>query len=72
MASLREEFLAGVRAELPLLLGVVPFGMIFGVLGLAAGLPGWAVDGIRPTLWDVAGVLAALAGMAIIMFQPAR
>jgi len=43
VASLREEFLAGVRAELPLLLGVVPFGMIFGVLGLAAGLPGWAV-----------------------------
>ncbi len=39
----RSEFLAGVRAELPLLLGVVPFGMIFGVLGLAAGLPGWAV-----------------------------
>jgi predicted branched-subunit amino acid permease len=43
VAGLREEFLAGVRAELPLLLGVVPFGMIFGVLGLAAGLPGWAV-----------------------------
>lgn len=41
--SPRAEFLAGVRAELPLLLGVVPFGLIFGVLGLAAGLPGWAV-----------------------------
>ena len=40
---LADGFLAGVRAELPLLLGVVPFGMIFGVLGLAAGLPGWAV-----------------------------
>lgn len=39
----RTEFLAGVRAEAPLLLGVVPFGLIFGVLGLAAGLPGWAV-----------------------------
>lgn len=39
----RTEFLGGVRAELPLLLGVVPFGLIFGVLGLAAGLPGWAV-----------------------------
>lgn len=39
----RREFLAGVRAELPLLLGVVPFGLIYGVLGLAAGLPGWAV-----------------------------
>ena len=30
----------------------------------------WAVDGIQPTPWDVAGVLVALAGMAIIMFQP--
>ncbi len=39
----RSEFFAGVRAELPLLLGVVPFGLIFGVLGLAAGLPAWAV-----------------------------
>ncbi|MGC3962278.1 MAG: AzlC family ABC transporter permease [Rhodocyclaceae bacterium] len=38
-----DEFLAGVRAESPLLLGVVPFGLIYGVLGLAAGLPGWAV-----------------------------
>ena len=32
----------------------------------------WAVDGIRPTAWDVAGVLVALAGMAIIMLQPTR
>ena len=32
----------------------------------------WAVDGIRPTPWDVAGVLVALACMAIIMLQPAR
>lgn len=30
----------------------------------------WAVDGVRPTVWDIAGVLVALAGMAIIMFQP--
>jgi|GEM_PF-122243 len=32
----------------------------------------WAVDGVRPTAWDVAGVLVALAGMGIIMFQPGR
>ena len=32
------EFLAGVKAELPILLGVVPFGMIYGALALAAGL----------------------------------
>lgn len=34
----RLEFWRGVRAELPLLLGVVPFGMIYGVLALDAGL----------------------------------
>ncbi len=30
----------------------------------------WAVDGIRPTAWDLAGSSIALAGMAIIMFAP--
>jgi len=30
----------------------------------------WAVDGIRPTSWDVAGAAVALAGMGIIIFQP--
>lgn len=33
------QLLAGVRAELPLLLGVIPFGMIYGVLAVEAGLP---------------------------------
>ncbi len=30
----------------------------------------WAVDGVRPTPWDIAGVLVALTGMGVIMFQP--
>ncbi len=30
----------------------------------------WIVDGIRPTLWDIVGVMVALLGMAIIMFAP--
>jgi small multidrug resistance family-3 protein len=30
----------------------------------------WAVDGIRPTTWDMLGSAVALAGMAIIMFAP--
>ena len=30
----------------------------------------WAVDGIRPTGWDVAGVAVSLAGMGLIAFQP--
>lgn len=35
----RAEFLAGVLNELPLLLGVFPFGMIYGVLAVQALLP---------------------------------
>ncbi|HEX7489474.1 MAG TPA: AzlC family ABC transporter permease [Anaeromyxobacteraceae bacterium] len=34
----RREFLAGCRDELPILLGVAPFGMIYGLLALSAGL----------------------------------
>lgn len=34
----RGELLAGGRDELPILLGVVPFGMIYGLLALSAGL----------------------------------
>lgn len=30
----------------------------------------WAVDGIRPTVWDLTGGAVAIAGMAIIMFAP--
>jgi 4-azaleucine resistance transporter AzlC len=33
-----DSFWAGVRAELPLLIGVFPFGMIYGALALSAGL----------------------------------
>jgi 4-azaleucine resistance transporter AzlC len=32
------EFLHGVRAELPILLGVIPFGLIFGALAIRSGL----------------------------------
>ena len=37
-ASAREEFIAGIRTELPILFGVIPFGVIYGVLALEAGL----------------------------------
>jgi branched chain amino acid efflux pump len=35
----RQEFTAGLRAEVPILLGVIPFGMIYGVLARGAGIP---------------------------------
>ena len=34
------EFWLGVRHELPLQLGVIPFGLVFGILGLSSGLTG--------------------------------
>jgi 4-azaleucine resistance transporter AzlC len=33
-----QEFFSGIRDELPLVLGVFPFGMIYGILALSAGL----------------------------------
>lgn len=30
----------------------------------------WAVDGVRPSGWDVLGVIVSLVGMAIIVLAP--
>jgi 4-azaleucine resistance transporter AzlC len=38
MSERFKTFLAGIRAEIPLLIGVFPFGMIYGALALNAGL----------------------------------
>ncbi|MDX1377660.1 MAG: AzlC family ABC transporter permease, partial [Anaerolineales bacterium] len=38
MSEQTKQFWAGVRAEFPLLVGVFPFGMIYGALALNAGL----------------------------------
>jgi 4-azaleucine resistance transporter AzlC len=38
MTTPRSEFLSGIKAELPILIGVIPFGMIYGVLAMGAGL----------------------------------
>ena len=38
MPTPRYEFLAGIKKTLPLLVGVFPFGIIFGALALASGL----------------------------------
>lgn len=38
MSQPKKLFWTGVRAEIPLLIGVIPFGMIYGVLALDAGL----------------------------------
>ncbi len=42
----RRAFLSGMRAQLPLLLGVVPFGVIFGALAVSEGIPPWEAQAL--------------------------
>ena len=44
--EVRSEFFAGVKAELPLLIGVIPFGVTYGVVAIAVGLPIMAALGM--------------------------
>lgn len=32
----------------------------------------WGIEGIRPSVWDAAGAVVALAGMGLIVLQPGR
>ena len=35
----KSELISGIKAELPILIGVIPFGLIYGVMALAVGMP---------------------------------
>ncbi len=39
MSSPRSEFFAGLRAQLPLMVGVMPFGLIYGALAIQLNVP---------------------------------
>ncbi|NJK81685.1 MAG: AzlC family ABC transporter permease [Chloroflexaceae bacterium] len=39
MNTRRNQFLRGVRAELPVLMGAIPFGMVYGAAATSAGIP---------------------------------
>ena len=39
MTTSQAAFFHGIRDELPILVGVLPFGMIYGVSALSAGIP---------------------------------
>ncbi len=47
----RKAFLGGVKVITPLLVGVVPFGMIYGVLALGAGIPPIASQAISSIIF---------------------
>jgi 4-azaleucine resistance transporter AzlC len=62
----KSEFFSGIRDELPLLLGVFPFGMIYGVLALGAGLAPSAAQAMSSILFAGSAqfITAQLAGAA--------
>lgn len=54
------EFIFGVRDELPILLGVIPFGMIYGVLALEAGLPAGVAQAMSAVVFAGSAQLLAV------------
>ena len=63
----RAEFLSGVKAELPLMIGVIPFGMIYGILAIAAGLPSSAAQAMSVIIFAGSSqfVSAQLFGLSV-------
>ena len=51
------EFFYGVRSELPLLLGIFPFGMIYGFMALQAGVPPIMAQGMSSIVFAGASQL---------------
>lgn len=71
------EFLLGVRDELPILVGVIPFGMIYGILALSAGVDAAAAQAMSAIIFagsaqfmtvQLVGVAAPAAVMIITGF----
>lgn len=61
----RDEFLAGVRAELPILLGVIPFGLIFGAVAVSAGLPASLAQAMSSVIFAGSAQFIAAELMAV-------
>lgn len=65
----REEFFAGIRAQIPILLGVIPFGVIFGALARSAGIP--PVETQALSLFVFAGSAQFITAVLIAESTPA-
>ncbi len=58
------EFTTGARNTLPLVFGAVPFGVLFGVLALTVGLPGWAAQAMSVLVFAGASQFIAVGLIA--------
>lgn len=72
--SPRREFFAGVRAELPLLPGIVPFGLIYGALAIQLGVPAAVAQAMSAVIFAgssqfiaVPLIAAATPGIVIVV-----
>lgn len=68
------EFWKGVKATFPLVVGAIPFGIIFGALAVTAGLSGGAAQAMSAIVFAgssqfiAVGLIAAGAGVGTIVF----
>lgn len=60
MKDSARSFIAGVRSELPLLVGVFPFGLIYGASALASGLPPAAAQAMSAVVFAGAAQFIAV------------
>ncbi len=63
MSKAKAQFFAGVRSEIPIVVGVVPFGLIFGVVASEAHIPAWIA---WSTSWLVFGGSAQFLAVPLI------
>lgn len=72
LESPRSEFAAGLRATLPIMVGVVPFGIIFGALAAASGMPAWVAAAMSAFVFAgsaqfvAIGLIASGTGLLLI------
>lgn len=69
----RQEFIAGAKATIPLILGAIPFGVIFGAVAATSGLSPMAAMGMSLFVFAgsaqfiAAGLVGAGVGMVLIV-----
>jgi 4-azaleucine resistance transporter AzlC len=74
ISAARREFAAGTAAVSPMLLGAVPFGLIYGALAVRAGIPPWLAIAISSIVFAGSAqfmitklVAAATPGVLIVL-----
>ena len=65
----RREFLAGCRDVVPLLLGLVPFGLVAGVAAIAAGMT--PVEGMALSILSFSGIAQLVVCQLVAIDSPA-